>query len=55
METKISNNWKFKIEIKHLFSEETTPELINKLCSRLNTQLVKIKSEVQKSNLMQDV
>lgn len=31
--------WKHKIAIKHLFEDETTPELIVKLCSELIRQL----------------
>ncbi len=33
------NNWKHKIKIKHLFEDETTPELIVKLCDELIRQL----------------
>ena len=53
MKTK-SNNWKYKIRIKHLFEDETTPELTVKLCKALLVQLDKIKDRVEKSNLTED-
>lgn len=41
----ISNKWRNKVEIKHLFSKETTPELVNMLCRHLIAQLSKIKDK----------
>lgn len=34
--------WKHTIKIKHLFEDETTPELIVKLCNELERQLKSI-------------
>jgi hypothetical protein len=35
-------NWLYTIKIKHLFEDETTKELIIKLCTSLEKQLLKI-------------
>jgi len=53
---KTSNNWKYKIKIKHLFKNETTPELIIILCNSLINQLNRIKESIQKpiNNIVED-
>ena len=43
--------WKYKIEIKHLFKEETTAELIATICTELVNQLDVILNISQKSNI----
>ena len=52
--TTISNKWKYQIDIKSQFEDETTPELVVKLCKSLIAQLSKIKESVNKSNLTED-
>lgn len=47
-------NWKYKIEIKHLFSEDTTPELITQLCAILVPKINKILDNSQNSNISED-
>lgn len=47
-------NWKYKIEIKHLFSEDTTPEIVAELCTILVSKLDKILEKSQKSNISED-
>ena len=42
--------WQHKIKIKHLFESETTPELVIKICTELNTQLEKIKKKYENKN-----
>ena len=58
METKvtISNNWRNKINIKHMFTDdkETPPELIIQLCDSLVKQLTRIKEKEEKGNLTED-
>ena len=46
--------WKYKIEIKHLFSEDTTPELILELCTKLARDLSKILETTDTSNITKD-
>lgn len=43
-------NWKHKIEIKSLFEDDTTPELIVKLCNSLAAQLNPILKKYETSN-----
>lgn len=47
-------NWKYKIEIKHLFSEDTTPEIIIELCTIIVSKLDKILEKSQNSNISED-
>lgn len=47
-------NWKYKIEIKHLFSENTTPELVAELCTKLVKELTKILGTADASNISED-
>ena len=47
-------NWKYKIEIKHLFSEDTTPELVTQLCAILVSKINKILDNSQNSNISED-
>jgi hypothetical protein len=49
-----SNNWRNTISIKNLFEDETTPELIVKLCDSLIIQLEKINKKESRSNLTAD-
>ena len=51
METIKSNKWLYKIKIKHLFKETTTPGLIDKLCGELVKQLQKILKEVEEFDM----
>jgi hypothetical protein len=53
MVTKL-NTWKYRISIKDLFSENTSPELIVTLCSSLEKQLTSLIGKVQVSNLTTD-
>lgn len=39
---KVSNRWRHHIKIKDMFTEETTPELIVKLCDALIPQIDRI-------------
>ena len=41
--------WKHKIQIKHLFEDDTTPELIVKICLELKRQLEKINQKYETS------
>lgn len=50
-----SINWKYRIEIKHLFEENVTLEVVTKLCNSLIPQLQKIAKSVASSNLVEDV
>lgn len=54
METQISSKWRNVITVKNLFEDETTPELITKLCDTILVQLKKIKEKEAKSNLTDD-
>lgn len=45
----IMNNWRYKIQIKHLFQDETAPELVAEICASLVHQLNHIKEKVEKS------
>lgn len=47
-------NWKYKINIKDEFENNTTPELIIKLCSSLEKQINKILESSQKSNISEE-
>ena len=47
-------NWKYKIEIKHLFSEDTTPKLIVELCTILFSKLNVILDHSQKSDIVEE-
>lgn len=49
-----TNNWKYNIQIKHLFEEKTTKKLIETLCKNLIFQLKKIEKNILKSNLTND-
>jgi len=51
---KETNKWKYSINIKDSFKDETTPELVAELCEKLISQLNKIKEKVAKSNLTED-
>lgn len=51
---KNSNKWLYTIKIKDDFEDETTPELIVKLCSILEYKLNKVKGSVEKSSLKED-
>lgn len=51
---RISNKWKYHIDIKSLFEDTTTPELIVKLCDCIIPQLNRILNAVTKSNLIED-
>lgn len=53
---KVSNNWKYKIRIKHLFQDKTTPVLIILLCDSIILQLTKIKEIIEKpiNNICED-
>lgn len=42
--------WKHKIKIKHLFTDDTTPELIITLCDELVRQLTPIKNKYESSD-----
>jgi hypothetical protein len=52
MET--SNNWKFNIKIKHLFTSKTTPEVIIIICTSLIQQLKSLIESIEKSNIVED-
>ena len=54
MEITRSNNWRNKINIKSQFEENTTPELVIKLCDSLINQINQIKNKEEKSNLTED-
>ena len=43
------SNWRYKIHIKHLFKDETTPELVAEICASLVYQLKHIKERVENS------
>lgn len=47
-------NWKYEIKIKHLFSENTTPELIVELCTKLVVELDRILVKCQSSNISEE-
>jgi hypothetical protein len=49
-----SNNWKYEIKIKHLFTSETTPETIIVLCTELIKQLTNLIQRIEKSNVVKD-
>lgn len=46
----ISPNWRYKINIKNQFEDETTPELIITLCTSLVKQLNSIKTKLVESD-----
>lgn len=47
-----NQNWKYEVTgVKELFEDETTPELIIKLCSHIIPQLTKIANSVENSNI----
>ena len=55
METiNISNNWRYKINIKHLFEDRTTPQLIVTLCNSLIPQLKVVNKNVEKATLIDE-
>jgi len=56
METKVtvSNKWRNSIKIKHLFEDDTTPELIVTICDSLIGQIKSIREKEKKGNLTQD-
>lgn len=43
------NKWRYKIQIKDLLEDETTPELVVILCNSLARQIKTIKEKVGKS------
>lgn len=43
------SKWRYKIQIKHLFQDETTPELVAEICTSLVYQLNHIKEKIEKS------
>jgi len=49
-----SSKWRYKINIKSMFEETTTPELIVRLCSTLIVQLKNIKSSSAKDIIIED-
>lgn len=54
MKTIISNRWKYEINIKALFEDKTTPELVVKLCDSLSNQLESIYKRVEGGDLKED-
>jgi len=46
--------WKYSIKVKHLFEDETTTELIIKLCLCLSPQFKSLKDKIEKSNILSD-
>lgn len=50
----ISNNWRNSIKIKHLLSDDTSPEKIVELCNCIIPQLEAIKIKEAKGNLTED-
>lgn len=44
-------NWKYKIEIKHLFKDKVTAELVASICTELVKQLDVILGKSQKANI----
>jgi len=47
-------NWRNRITVKHLFTDQTTPTIIIKLCDTLLSQLGRIKTREESSNLIPD-
>ncbi len=49
-----SNKWRNSMKVKHLFEDETTPELTATLCTTIIGHLKRIKAREEKSNLTED-
>lgn len=56
METEItrSNKWRNSIKVKHLFTDDSSPEAIATLCATMVSHLKRVKSREAKSNLTED-
>lgn len=55
MRTTRSNNWKYQIQIKDRFEDESSPELIIELCNRLVLQLDVVLANIEKDLLEEDI
>lgn len=51
----MNEKWLYKISIKHLFEDETTPELIDKICSLLVKQLTVVKEKLENSKIKEHI